>query len=83
MHCAKPLIEWIKDLPMTPFSPDTALRFINGQYLPLTQGRGREVLDPATLQPVGQVGWGQVWICHGRCSEEASADGGIIADLAE
>lgn len=41
---------------MAPFDCDSALRFINPQFLPLTDGRVREVLDPATLQPVGQVG---------------------------
>lgn len=41
---------------MATFNIDTALRFINADYLPLTNGRVREVLDPATLQRVGQVG---------------------------
>ena len=41
---------------MATFNTDTALRFINSEFLPLTAGRVREVLDPATLQPVGQVG---------------------------
>ena len=41
---------------MATFNTDIALRFINSEFLPLTAGRVREVLDPATLQPVGQVG---------------------------
>ena len=39
---------------MATFNTDTALRFINAEFLPLTNARVREVLDPATLQPVGQ-----------------------------
>ena len=41
---------------MATFNTDTALRFISPEYLPLTNARDREVLDPATLQPVGLVG---------------------------
>ncbi|SEM44646.1 Acyl-CoA reductase [Pseudomonas sp. ok272] len=40
---------------MSTFQTDSALRFINPEFLtPLTQ-RLREVFDPATLQPVGRV----------------------------
>ena len=41
---------------MATFNTDIASRFINAEYLPLTSARVRQVLDPATLQPVGQVG---------------------------
>ncbi|WDU64073.1 aldehyde dehydrogenase family protein [Pseudomonas poae] len=41
---------------MATFNTDTALRFINPCYLSLSNARVREVLDPATLQRVGQVG---------------------------
>jgi acyl-CoA reductase-like NAD-dependent aldehyde dehydrogenase len=41
---------------MTPFNADTALRFINPEFLPVARDRVRDVVDPATLQPVGEVG---------------------------
>lgn len=41
---------------MATFNTDCALFFIKGEFQPQTSGRVRQVLDPATLQPVGQVG---------------------------